>query len=171
MGITMKALIGLGDRFYNCIHLRKEHPAEKPCPDCELAYVPAAELTVLVAREQKAFSLLALYGVPKERARSVSNGIGVLATRLAKEIECALGELQRYEDTPPTFAELYNAHDDAKTLQAEVDTLRAALEEIIKCAGHASRDADRSDHFRTVSNCWDGAAKIATTALAVKPAL
>jgi uncharacterized protein (DUF1697 family) len=36
---------------------------------------------------EKAFRVLAGYGVPKERAKSVSNGIQVLVTRMEKEID------------------------------------------------------------------------------------
>lgn len=35
---------------------------------------------------ERAFQMLAIHGVPKERARTLSNGVDVLATRMQREI-------------------------------------------------------------------------------------
>lgn len=37
---------------------------------------------------KRSFDILRVYGVSKDRAKSISNGIEVLATRYIKEIEC-----------------------------------------------------------------------------------
>lgn len=45
------------------------------------------DLLLKAARDNaKSFSALAMYGVSEERARSVSNGIGVLVTRMDREL-------------------------------------------------------------------------------------
>lgn len=46
----------------------------------------------LEAESDRAFSMLSVYGVPKGRAGTISNGIDVLATRYKKEINMDAGE-------------------------------------------------------------------------------
>ena len=45
------------------------------------------------AERIRAFSTLEVYGVPRERARSVSNGIEVLATRYRRERQALVAEI------------------------------------------------------------------------------
>jgi len=66
--------------------------AEKPAEDAE---------------SERAFSMLSVYGVTKERAKTVSNGIDVLATRYRKDRNGFEGEKQ-------SFAESYHAKECAK---------------------------------------------------------
>ena len=54
----------------DCIEAVEKFMANQPCRECE-----------------KSSSLLNAYGVTPERAKTVSNGIDVLATRYKKEIE------------------------------------------------------------------------------------
>lgn len=45
-------------------------------------------------KNEKAFSMLALYGVPRKRAGSIANGIDVLATRMQREIQSLEYDIQ-----------------------------------------------------------------------------
>ena len=72
---------------------RKLEQAALPDPydEREVLHAPlmkkaAEKISKLEAELHKAYSILEIYGVPKERARSVNNGIEVLSTRFRKEI-------------------------------------------------------------------------------------
>ena len=55
----------------------------------------------LQADQDRAFSVLEMYGIPKERAKSVDNGIQVFDSRMQKEVQslgATIGQLQKDKD-------------------------------------------------------------------------
>lgn len=43
---------------------------------------------------ERAFKMLSVHGVPRERARTVANGIDVLSTRYSKEIQTLMSVIR-----------------------------------------------------------------------------
>ena len=49
---------------------------------------------------ERAFQMLDSYSIPRDRARTVSNGIMVLATRMQREVNDLQGAIRRASETP-----------------------------------------------------------------------
>jgi hypothetical protein len=85
-----------------------ERPANRPWYQYQRAILHSLEsLADLQNRQSRAFQMLSIYGVPEERAKSVSNGIDVLMTRVGKEVRAIEQQLTLARD----YLKRYGSHD------------------------------------------------------------
>lgn len=64
------------------------------------AEIDSLELKVenLEAEEERSFSVLEMYGIPKDRAKSVNNGIQVFDTRMQRELNAMVNAAAKLQD-------------------------------------------------------------------------
>ena len=80
----------------------------------------AADALEAADREtESAFAMLGVYGVPKERAKSVSNGIMVLVTRMDKERDFLQQEIAALKADAGRYRWLWNSKVDTSHIPVE----------------------------------------------------
>jgi len=85
-------------------------------PDFDVAYVSKSDYDELQNQVDRAFSMLEANGVPRTRAKYVSNGIDVLATRFSKQVnELQQSNIHNVELTATEYAEYILDHYDRKS--------------------------------------------------------
>lgn len=120
---------------------------------CLIAVAEAAESAASDLSDHADSLLTALHRIIRAAGSEPADETpATLAEFVCTTIEGLEHELERYEDKPPTFAELYNAHDIAEAEKARADRAEAELQWQVRPADAAvSTDGERFEALHVPS--------------------